>query len=96
MEHEVVIGGDATPTPLGTFQVTDRIDGARYRGVYGARILVLSAHGDRTRTSRLAIHGVPPAAKTKTFSAAACAFPRTRCCGSFEQAPPGTPVQVTE
>src|SRR4051812_5975368 len=39
----VVIGGDTTPTPAGTFQVTDRLDGARYRGVYGARILVLSA-----------------------------------------------------
>jgi lipoprotein-anchoring transpeptidase ErfK/SrfK len=92
----VVIGGDATPTPLGTFQVTDRIDGARYGGVYGARILVLSAYGDRTRTSRVAIHGVPPAAKSKTFSAGCVRVPRGALLRLFAQAPPGTPVQVTE
>ena len=93
---KVVIGGDATPTPLGTFQVTDRIAGARYGGVYGARILVLSVYGDRTRTSRVAIHGIPPAAKSKTFSAGCVRVPRTGLLRLFEQAPPGTPVQVTE
>lgn len=92
---KVVIGGDATPTPLGTFQVTDRIDGARYGGVYGARVLVLSAFGDRTRTSRVAIHGVPPAAKSKTFSAGCVRVPRAALLRLFRQAPPGTPVRVT-
>jgi lipoprotein-anchoring transpeptidase ErfK/SrfK len=81
---------------VGTFQVTDRIDGARYRGVYGARILVLSAYGDRTHTSRVAIHGMPPAAKSKTFSAGCVRVPRTALLRLFEQAPPGTPVEVTK
>jgi lipoprotein-anchoring transpeptidase ErfK/SrfK len=90
----VVIGGAATPTPLGTFQITDRIPGSRYAGVYGARILVLSAYGDRTRTTRVAIHGVPPAAKSKTFSAGCVRVPRAALLRLFRQAPPGTPVRV--
>jgi hypothetical protein len=92
----VVIGGDATPTPVGTFQVTDRIDGARYSGVYGARILVISAFGDRTRTSRVAIHGEPPAAKSRTFSAGCVRVPRAALLRLYKLAPPGTPVRVTE
>lgn len=92
----VVIGGAATPTPLGTFQVTDRLDGARYGGVYGARILVLSAYGDRTRTSRVAIHGVPPAAKSKRFSAGCVRVPRAALQRLFRAAPPGTPVRVVD
>jgi lipoprotein-anchoring transpeptidase ErfK/SrfK len=90
----VVLGADATPTPLGTFQVTDRIDGTRYGGVYGARILVLSAYGDRTRTSRVAIHGVPPAAKSRSFSAGCVRVPQAALLRLFAQAPPGTPVHV--
>jgi len=92
----VVIGGDATPTPLGTFQVSDRIDGARYGGTYGARVLVLSAYGDRTRTSRVAIHGVPPAAKSRLFSAGCVRVPRAALLRLFAQAPPGTPVRVID
>ena len=93
---KVVIGGEATPTPLGTFQVTDRIDGARFSGVYGARVLVLSAYGDDTRTSRVAIHGVPPAAKSKAFSAGCVRVPRAALLRLFRAAPPGTPVHVTQ
>jgi lipoprotein-anchoring transpeptidase ErfK/SrfK len=90
----VVLGGAATPTPLGTFQVTDRLDGARYGGTYGARILVLSAFGDRTRTSRVAIHGRPPAARSKTFSAGCVRVPRRALLRLAADAPPGTPVRV--
>jgi lipoprotein-anchoring transpeptidase ErfK/SrfK len=93
---KVVIGGDTTPTPTGTFQVTDRIDGARYQGHYGARVLVLSAYGDRTHTTRVAIHGVPPAATTKAFSAGCVRVPRAALLRLYKQAPPGTPVRVTE
>jgi lipoprotein-anchoring transpeptidase ErfK/SrfK len=91
---KVVIGGAATPTPAGTFQITDRINGSRYRGVYGARILVLSAYGDRTHTSRVAIHGVPPAAKSTTFSAGCVRVPRRALLRLYRQARPGTPVRV--
>jgi hypothetical protein len=92
----VVIGGDATPTPDGTFQITDRIDGARYGGVYGARILVLSAYGDRGHTSRVAIHGVPPAARSKTFSAGCIRVSRPALLRLYRQVRPGTPVRVRE
>jgi len=90
----VVIGGTRTPTPSGTFQVTDRIDGARFGGVYGARVLVLSAYGDRTRTSRVAIHGVPPAAKSKRFSAGCVRVPSGALERLYREAPPGTPVRI--
>jgi lipoprotein-anchoring transpeptidase ErfK/SrfK len=92
---KVVIGGDATPTPDGTFQVTDRIDGARYQGVYGARILVVSAYGDRAHTSRVAIHGVPPAAKSKSFSAGCVrVVSRRALLRLYRQVRSGTPVRV--
>jgi lipoprotein-anchoring transpeptidase ErfK/SrfK len=91
---KVVIGGDASPTPDGTFQITDRIDGARYRGVYGARILVVSAYGDRTHTSRVAIHGVPPAARSKAFSAGCVRVPGRALERLYREARPGTPVRV--
>jgi lipoprotein-anchoring transpeptidase ErfK/SrfK len=91
---KVVIGGAASPTPLGTFQITDRLNGRRYRGVYGARILVLSAFGDPKRTTRVAIHGVPPAAKSKTFSAGCVRVPRAALLRLYRDAPPGTPVRV--
>ena len=90
----VVIGGDATPTPDGTFQITDRIDGARYHGVYGARILVLSAYGDRGRTSRVAIHGVPPAAQSTTFSAGCIRVSRPALLRLYRHLRPGTPVRI--
>jgi lipoprotein-anchoring transpeptidase ErfK/SrfK len=93
---QVVIGGDVTPTPEGTFQITDRIDGARYRGVYGARILVLSAYGDREHTSRVAIHGVPPAAQSKRFSAGCIRVSRPALLRLYRQVRPGTPVRVRE
>jgi lipoprotein-anchoring transpeptidase ErfK/SrfK len=93
---KVVIGGDATPTPDGTFQVTDRIDGARYHGAYGARILVLSAYGDRGHTSRVAIHGMPPAARSKTFSAGCVRVSRPALLRLYRQVRSGTPVRVRE
>jgi hypothetical protein len=93
---KVVIGGDATPTPLGTFQITDRIDGARYGGAYGARVLVVSAYGGRTHTSRVAMHGMPPAARSKTFSAGCIRIPRTALLRLYRQVRPGTPVRVRE
>jgi lipoprotein-anchoring transpeptidase ErfK/SrfK len=90
----VVVGGAATPTPLGTFQVTDRLDGADYGGTYGARILVISAYGDRSKRSRVAIHGRPPAARSKTFSAGCVRVPERALLRLAADAPRGTPVRV--
>jgi L,D-transpeptidase-like protein len=58
----VGIGSPGTPTPIGRFAVTDKLDGAAYSPVYGCCILALSAHQTHlpsgwTGGDRIAIHG---------------------------------------
>jgi L,D-transpeptidase catalytic domain len=57
----VAIGTRATPTPVGTFAVTDKLKGAPFGSSYGCCILALSGHQPKVRTGpidgRLAIHG---------------------------------------
>ena len=58
----VGIGAPGTPTPVGRFAVTDKLNGAAYSPVYGCCILALSAHqthlpGGWTGGDRIAIHG---------------------------------------
>jgi lipoprotein-anchoring transpeptidase ErfK/SrfK len=57
----VAIGTRATPTPLGTFAITDKLKGRRFGTSYGCCILALSGHQPKVRTGpidgRLAIHG---------------------------------------
>jgi lipoprotein-anchoring transpeptidase ErfK/SrfK len=59
---EVAVGAAASPTPIGRFAVTDKLNGADYSPVYGCCILALSAHqthlpGGWTGGDRIAIHG---------------------------------------
>ena len=58
----VGIGANGTPTPVGRFAVTDKLDGAAYAPVYGCCILALSARQTHlpsgwTGGNRIAIHG---------------------------------------
>jgi lipoprotein-anchoring transpeptidase ErfK/SrfK len=59
----VGIGSASSPTPTGTYAVTDELSGARYGSVYGCCILALSGHQPRPPSgwtgsdTRLAIHG---------------------------------------
>jgi lipoprotein-anchoring transpeptidase ErfK/SrfK len=57
----VAVGSRATPTPHGTFAITDKLPGARFGRAYGCCIVALSGHQPRLRTpvidGRLAIHG---------------------------------------
>ena len=58
----VGIGARGTPTPIGRFAVTDKLNGAPYSPVYGCCILALSAHQTHlpsgwTGGNRIAIHG---------------------------------------
>jgi hypothetical protein len=58
----VGIGAPGTPTPVGRFAVTDKLNGAAYSAVYGCCILALSAHQTHlpsgwTGGDRIAIHG---------------------------------------
>jgi lipoprotein-anchoring transpeptidase ErfK/SrfK len=57
----VAIGRRTTPTPIGTFAITDKLKGGPFGGAYGCCILALSGHQPKVRTGpidgRLAIHG---------------------------------------
>jgi lipoprotein-anchoring transpeptidase ErfK/SrfK len=59
----VGIGAPGSPTPTGTFAVTDELAGARFSSVYGCCILALSGHQPHPRAgwtgsdTRIAIHG---------------------------------------
>jgi lipoprotein-anchoring transpeptidase ErfK/SrfK len=58
----VGIGAPGTPTPVGRFAVTDKLDGAGFSPVYGCCILALSAHQTHlpagwTGGNLIAIHG---------------------------------------
>lgn len=60
----VGIGRLGSPTPLGRFAVTDKLDGRAYGGVYGCCILALSAIQPHLPAgwrggNRIAIHGTP-------------------------------------
>ena len=90
----VVVGASTTPTPLGTFQVTDRLRGERFGGTYGKWIFALSAYGTPARTSRLAIHGVPPAARSATGSAGCVRVPHLALRRLAREIVPGTPVDI--
>ena len=57
----VAIGARSTPTPVGTYAITDKLRGAPFGSAYGCCILALSGHQPKVRTGpidgRLAIHG---------------------------------------
>jgi lipoprotein-anchoring transpeptidase ErfK/SrfK len=58
----VGIGAPGSPTPIGRFAITDKLNGADYSPVYGCCILALSAHQTHLPTGwtggdRIAIHG---------------------------------------
>jgi L,D-transpeptidase catalytic domain len=59
---KVGIGSPGSPTPIGRFAVTDKLNGAAYSPVYGCCILALSARQTHlpsgwTGGDRIAIHG---------------------------------------
>lgn len=58
----VGIGAPASPTPIGRFAVTDKLNGAAYSPVYGCCIVALSGHQTHLPNGwkggdRIAIHG---------------------------------------
>jgi hypothetical protein len=72
----VAIGAPRTPTPTGTFAVTDRIRGAGYGPSYGCCILALTGHQPKVRTGsvdgRLAIHGTNAPGSIGTRASQGC------------------------
>jgi lipoprotein-anchoring transpeptidase ErfK/SrfK len=57
----VAVGASATPTPPGTYAITDKLPGGPFGAAYGCCILALSGHQPKVRAGpidgRLAIHG---------------------------------------
>jgi L,D-transpeptidase-like protein len=57
----VAIGARSTPTPPGTYAITDKLGGRAFGSSFGCCILALSGHQPKVRTGsvdgRLAIHG---------------------------------------
>ncbi|MDP9344142.1 MAG: L,D-transpeptidase [Actinomycetota bacterium] len=72
----IAIGTTATPTPTGTFAVTDKVDGHGYGASYGCCILALTGHQPRVRTGsvdgRLAIHGTNAPRRVGTRASQGC------------------------
>jgi len=97
----VGVGASGSPTPTGRFAVTDKLSGARYRGVYGCCILALSGEQPRPPADwrggrRLAIHGTPGRAGAFTGSSAGCVrADRVTMRLLMRRVPLGTPVFVT-
>jgi lipoprotein-anchoring transpeptidase ErfK/SrfK len=96
----VGVGATGSPTPTGRFAVTDKLAGARYRGVYGCCILALSGEQPRPPAGwrggrRLAIHGTPGRSGTFTGSSAGCVRADSRTMRLLmRRVPLGTPVFV--
>lgn len=90
----VIVGANATPTPLGTFQITDSLDGRRFSGVYGGHVFPLSAYGSKARTSRLAIHGIPLSVRDPSGSAGCVRVPPVALKRLVREVAAGTPVRI--
>ena len=88
------VGAPASPTPTGTYQITDRVRGSRFGGIYGAWVLVLSTYGPHTKAARMALHGVPPAGANPAGSAGCVHVPAAALERLAHETPPGTPVEI--
>jgi lipoprotein-anchoring transpeptidase ErfK/SrfK len=79
---KVAIGTRATPTPPGTYAVTDKLDGRKFGGGYGCCILALSGHQPKVRVGaidgRLAIHGTDRPDLVGTRASQGCLRARDR------------------
>jgi lipoprotein-anchoring transpeptidase ErfK/SrfK len=77
----VGVGRVGSPTPTGSFGVTDKLAGARYGPYYGCCILALSAHQTHlpagwTGGDRIAIHGTNAPSTIGAAASAGCLHAR--------------------
>jgi lipoprotein-anchoring transpeptidase ErfK/SrfK len=103
VEHvRVGIGTPQSPTPTGTFTVTDKLPGPRFGSYYGRFILALSGKQPNTPPGwrggdRLAIHGTDDPARIGQQTSAGCVVaPDPALEKLVEQVPPGAPVVIEE
>jgi hypothetical protein len=94
----VTVGGSGTPTPTGSYSVTDALAGARIGPWYGCCVLALSGHQPNLPPGwiggdRIAIHGTPGAVGGAASSGCLRAAD-SEMVGLFARVPLGTPVFV--
>jgi lipoprotein-anchoring transpeptidase ErfK/SrfK len=99
LSSPVAIGKPSTPTPLGSFYVTQRFIVNPSTGPYGPRAIGISAFSDVLRTWRdggsIGIHGTnEPFAIGNSVSHGCVRMPNDRIIRLFALTPLGTPVQI--
>ena len=96
----VGIGASASPTPIGSFSVTDKLDGTKFSAGYGCCILALSAVQPNlpagwTGGDRVAIHGtLSPSDFGRAVSAGCVHAPEAELRYLMRIVPLGTPVLI--
>jgi lipoprotein-anchoring transpeptidase ErfK/SrfK len=102
MSVAVAIGTAQTPTPTGSFYVTDRLRDGRPGSPYGCCILALSAHQPHLREGwgggdRIAIHSTPNQASIGRAASNGCLRVRTDDMRVLlRRIPIGTRVQIKD
>jgi lipoprotein-anchoring transpeptidase ErfK/SrfK len=98
----VGIGRPQSPTPRGTFSVTDKLPGARFGRYYGRFILALSGRQPRTPPGwpggdRLAIHGTDNPSRIGEQTSAGCVVASNTALDKLvEEVPQGAPVVIED
>ena len=100
IETDVVIGKDATPTPLGRFFVTEKIKNSTDTGVYGAWILPTNGYSEVLDTfdgglPQVAFHGTNQPELVGTKASNGCVrIPNETVIKIAEAIPAGTPIDI--
>ena len=102
LSSPVVIGAPGTPTPLGTFYITDPVDlKASPNGAYGAFALGLSGYSEVLMSfnggpGQIAVHGTNnPSQVGQNISNGCVRVPNDIIVQIADQAPLGTPVIIS-
>jgi hypothetical protein len=96
----VGVGARGSPTPVGRFQLTDKLRGAQYGAAYGCCILALSTDQPRPPPgwrgmARMAVHGTNAPATIGRAASAGCVHARaTALRWIMRKVPLGTPVVI--
>ncbi|MEX1218368.1 MAG: L,D-transpeptidase [Acidimicrobiales bacterium] len=100
IETDVVIGKDATPTPLGRFFVTEEIKNSSDTGIYGAWILPVNGYSEVLDTfdnglPQIAFHGTNQPELIGTKASNGCVrLPNDVITKITDAIPAGTPIDI--
>jgi lipoprotein-anchoring transpeptidase ErfK/SrfK len=98
----VGVGGRRSPTPVGRFQVTDKLKGPRYGATYGGCVLALSTDQPSPPPgwrgmARMAVHGTNAPATIGRGASAGCLHARAAALRwIMRKVPLGTPVVIVD